>query len=261
MARPLRTIVAGLVLGAAGLAVAPFGVTSTAAYATDVTNPAQHPYPITVTIDGQTYHDGLDTLPGYDDYSCVAIPDVVYDFPDNEIDYYDDQGNLLAVAPWTEWQRIPSYQTWLNQQNGTSGSKSSSSGSSSSSFTSTGSASPGGSSTSPTTLKAATSGIARIKVGKVAGTVVKAPTSKLPGIYRVTIAVTTEGLNTVSGKATIVLRDGSISKTINGEIKNGALTVFVPKLSRGTWKVTISWPGDTNYLAVSATGSPITVTK
>jgi len=254
------TIVAGLALGAVGLAVAPFGVALTAADATDVTNPAVHPYAVTVTIDGQTYHDGLDTLPGYDDYSCVAIPDVVYDFPDNQIDYYDDQGNLLAVAPWTEWQRIPSYQTWLNQQNGTSGSKSSSSSSSSSTFTSTGSVT-GGSSTSVATSKAVTPNIARIKVGKVAGTVVQAPTSKQPGIYRVTIAVTTEGLNTISGKATIVLRSGSISKTITGNFKNGALTVFVPKLSRGTWKVTISWPGDTNYLAVSATGSPIAVTK
>ena len=45
-----------------------------------VTNPADHPAPITVTIDGQTYHDGLDTLPGYDDYACTPIPNVQYDF-------------------------------------------------------------------------------------------------------------------------------------------------------------------------------------
>ncbi len=38
---------------------------------------------ITVTIDGQTYHDGLDTLPGYDDEACTPIPNVQYDFADN----------------------------------------------------------------------------------------------------------------------------------------------------------------------------------
>ena len=108
MLRRVSPLVAGLVLSAAALAPA--------AHATDITNPAEHPYPITVTIDGQTYHDGLDTLPGYDDYACTPIPDVQYDFADNEILYYDDNGNLLAKAPWTEWSRISSYQTWLAQQ-------------------------------------------------------------------------------------------------------------------------------------------------
>ncbi|MGN6723878.1 MAG: hypothetical protein ACTHJM_14815 [Marmoricola sp.] len=88
------------------------------AWAGDVTNPAQHPYPVTVTINGQTYHDGLDTLPGYDDYACTPIPDVQYDFADNEVLYYDDSGNLLATAPWTEWSRISSYKEWKAQQAG-----------------------------------------------------------------------------------------------------------------------------------------------
>ena len=50
------------------------------AHAQGITNPAEHPAPITVTIDGQTYHDGLDTLPGYDDEACTPIPNVQYDF-------------------------------------------------------------------------------------------------------------------------------------------------------------------------------------
>ena len=46
------------VIGVALLAAAP------AARAQGITNPAEHPAPITVTIDGQKYTDGLDTLPG-----------------------------------------------------------------------------------------------------------------------------------------------------------------------------------------------------
>lgn len=99
-----------VVLGGALLAVAP------AAQATDITNPADHPAPITVTVDGQDYRDGADTLPGYDDYACTPIPNVQYDFAENEIQYYDEQGGLVKTAHWTEWSRISSYETWVEQQ-------------------------------------------------------------------------------------------------------------------------------------------------
>lgn len=114
MTRRASVLIAALGLGSAVAAALVGG--ASAAYAADVTNPAQHPAPVTITIDGQTYHDGLDTLPGYDDYACTAIPNVQYDFAGNEIDYYDDDGNLKDSAHWTEWARITSYQTWLNQQ-------------------------------------------------------------------------------------------------------------------------------------------------
>ena len=101
------TIVAATTL----LALAP------AASAAPPTNPAEHPYPIEVTIDGQTYRDGEDTLPGYDDVLCTPIPGVEYDFAANEIQYYDG-GEVVATAPWTEWDRISSYETWRKQQQG-----------------------------------------------------------------------------------------------------------------------------------------------
>jgi len=109
-------------LAAGGVASLGLALLAPAAYAGDVTNPAEHPYKVTVTIDGQEYTDGQDTLPGSDDYACTAIPNVQFDFADNEIDYYDDDGNLLATAPWTEWSRITSYQTWLKQQQAASSS-------------------------------------------------------------------------------------------------------------------------------------------
>jgi hypothetical protein len=105
-----RLAIAGAVLGAW------LGAAS-AAHAQAVTNPAEHPAPITVTVDGQKYHDGLDTLPGYDDQECTPIPGVQYDFTQNEIQYYDSSGELLETAHWTEWSRISSYETWKQQQN------------------------------------------------------------------------------------------------------------------------------------------------
>ncbi len=107
----MKRLTPALLLGSGALAMALAIAPATAAFATDITNPADNPYPITVTVDGQTYHDGQDTLPGYDDYACTVIPGVSYDFAHNKIDYPDGQ-----VAPWTEWDRIPGYKVWLKQQ-------------------------------------------------------------------------------------------------------------------------------------------------
>jgi hypothetical protein len=85
---------------------------------------------------------------------------------------------------------------------------------------------------------------------KVVGKVTKAPTSRKAGKYRVTISGAT-----VSGRVTIKLKKGSKTKTLRGKLSRGVLTVSVPKLARGTWKVTISWAGG------SATGAAIKVSK
>ena len=115
-------------------------VSASPALATDITNPADHPFPITVTVYGQTYHDGQDTLPGYDDYACTAIPGVEYDFAHNEIDYPGGKS-----ATWTEWDRIPGYDVWLQQQKKTAQTKPAT-GSGSSSGSTSGSSSSGSSS-------------------------------------------------------------------------------------------------------------------
>lgn len=240
-----------------------------------ITNPAQHPYYVKVTIDGQTYQDGCDTLPGYDDYACTPIPDVQYDFADNEIFYYDDDGDLLAVAPWTEWSRISSYQTWLAQQqaaasgsggsgsggSGSSGSGSSGSGSSgsgSSGSGSSGSGSPGSSGSGNTNTAAL---LSRGKVSKVSGSVSKAPTSKSAGSYKVTIT-TPKGKPAATGKVTIhVYKVGSHSQVVSDLLSKSAATFKVGKLAKGTWKVLISWPGNTHYQATSTAGAAIKVTK
>jgi hypothetical protein len=96
-----------------------------------------------------------------------------------------------------------------------------------------------------------------IKAGKVKGAVTKAPTSKKAGTYKVTIA----GASTATGKVTLKLKKGKVTKTITGKLSKGAVTFSVPKLAKGTWKVTISWPGDSKYQAASATGTSIKVKK
>jgi hypothetical protein len=39
----------------------------------------------------------------------------------------------------------------------------------------------------------------------------------------------------------------------------GTVTLKLPKLARGTWKVAISWSGDRRYLAARSTGAAIKV--
>ncbi len=84
--------------------------------ASAVTNPAANPHPITVTgDDGNVYHDGLDTLPGYDDEECTYIPGAYFDFAKNLVHYADGKS-----IPWTEWDRASGYKVWLTSQKSSS---------------------------------------------------------------------------------------------------------------------------------------------
>lgn len=100
----------------------------------------------------------------------------------------------------------------------------------------------------------------KAKVSKLAGAVSKAPTSKKSGKYKVTIT-TAKGKAKASGKVTIKLTKGKTTKTVTGTLKNGTVTVTVPKLAKGTWKVAITWPGDGTYQSGKATGTSIKVKK
>lgn len=111
---------------------------------------------------------------------------------------------------------------------------------------------PGPTPTPTSTVKA--------KASKLAGAVAKAPTSKKAGKYKVTIS-TPAGKAKAGGKVTLKLKKGKLTKTVTGTLKSGTVTVTVPKLARGTWKVSISWAGDTNYQAGSANGASIKIKK
>ena len=101
--RSASILVAGLAL--TGVLIAPAAQAS-------VTNPADNPHKIEVEgDDGQEYTDGLDTLPGYDDFACTYIPGAWYDFERNRVYYADGQW-----IPWTEWGRATGYKEWLAEQ-------------------------------------------------------------------------------------------------------------------------------------------------
>lgn len=122
---------------------------------------------------------------------------------------------------------------------------------------------PGPGTTPPTVNKppvAPPAKATRVKVSKVKGAVAKAPTSKKVGKYKVTIS-TPKGATAAGGKVTVKLQKGKVTKTLTGTLKGGVVTVTLPKLARGTWKVTITWPGDTRYLKASAAGASIKVIK
>ncbi|WP_445148675.1 Ig-like domain-containing protein [Baekduia sp. Peel2402] len=113
----------------------------------------------------------------------------------------------------------------------------------------------GGASKNPTPAQPA-----RVKVSKVAGAVTVKPTSKKGGKYKVTVTAP-KGSAAASGKVTIKLKKGKVTKTLTGTLSKGVVTVTLPKLAKGTWKVTITWPGDTKYLTASAAGASIKVIK
>jgi len=105
MKRLTTTLTLAAALALAGVAAAPPA-------RADVTNPADNPVKITVTgDDGNTYVDGQDTLPGFDDYACTYIPGAWFDFAHNRVHYADGQS-----IPWTEWDRATGYQAWLAKQ-------------------------------------------------------------------------------------------------------------------------------------------------
>lgn len=110
-----------------------------------------------------------------------------------------------------------------------------------------------GGTTTPTVVKP-------VAALKLAGTLSKAPTTKKPGKYVVKVTPAA-GRAAATGKVTITLTKGKTKKKLTGTLAKGALTVNVPKLAKGTWKVTIAWAGDTNHLAAKATGASIKVKK
>lgn len=100
--------------------------------------------------------------------------------------------------------------------------------------------------------------VPKVKARKVSGKVAKAPTRTKAGTYKVTIAAPKGGA-TATGKIKLTIKKGKVTKTVSGRLSRGTATLKVPKLARGTWKVTISWPGDSRYRSASAAGGSIRV--
>lgn len=98
------------------------------------------------------------------------------------------------------------------------------------------------------------------KVSKVATKVTKAPTTKKGGKATVTVTAP-KGLATVTGKVKVTLSNGKIKATETFTLKSGKATFTLPKLPKGTWKVSVKYTGSTTYAAASGATVKIVVKK
>ncbi len=93
----------------------------------------------------------------------------------------------------------------------------------------------------------------RLTVGKANVTakvsVSKKPTSKKTGTATVTIAGAT-GVTAPGGTAYVKFTKGKSSKTVKVTLGSGATSLTVPKLSKGTWNVSVKYNGDARYNAL-----------
>ena len=110
------------------------------------------------------------------------------------------------------------------------------------------------------TPAAPTSSVSKSIVAKVTTTVVMAPTTRTTGTYKVTIAVP-KGHPAATGTVTVTVKLGSSTHTATGTLSGGAATIALGKLTKGTWKTTVAWPGDAHYVAANAAGANVKVAK
>jgi len=103
-----------------------------------------------------------------------------------------------------------------------------------------------GSESSPRTLT-----VAKATPGKPTFKATTKPTPKKKGAATIKVA-TPGGLATATGKVSIVIKKGKVTKTVTGTVKAGTATVKLPKLPAGKWTVTVTYQGDTYYLAATS---------
>lgn len=114
-------------------------------------------------------------------------------------------------------------------------------------------------------LTAAYSGNAALNARTVTGTlsvgkgrtskptlkVTKKPTRKKAGKATVTVK-TPAGLTKASGKVTVTLKKGKKTKKVRATIRNGKVSVKLPKLAKGTYKAKVVYGGNGYYVGASS---------
>lgn len=95
----------------------------------------------------------------------------------------------------------------------------------------------------------------KVTVGKVSSVALKvttAPTSTTKGKAAVTVSVP-RGLATATGKVKVRVSKGGRSTTTTVTLRSGAATLSLPRLAKGTWKVTVTYLGSTTYAPATST--------
>ncbi|KRB75862.1 hypothetical protein ASE01_12455 [Nocardioides sp. Root190] len=102
--------------------------------------------------------------------------------------------------------------------------------------------------------------VAKVAPSKVAVAVTKVPTSKATGSLKSVVNVPS-GLKVATGKITVVLQKSGSSKTIVKTLSSKGATLVLPKLAKGTWRVTVKYSGDANYKPATAAVVNLKVTR
>lgn len=102
--------------------------------------------------------------------------------------------------------------------------------------------------------------VAKIAPSKVAVAVTKVPRSTATGAIKVVVKVPT-GLRVATGKVTVVLQKTGSTKTVVKTLSSTGATLVVPKLAKGTWRVTVKYSGDVNYKPAVAPVLSLKVTR
>lgn len=102
--------------------------------------------------------------------------------------------------------------------------------------------------------------IAKGTVNRVAYKLTKRPTTKKAGTARITVTKPS-GLANATGKVTVTLTKGTSSKKVTGTLRGNKVSVKLPKLAKGTWKVKVKYAGNGNYKAKNSKTYNLKVTK
>ncbi|GEK18683.1 Ig-like domain-containing protein [Cellulomonas persica] len=97
-------------------------------------------------------------------------------------------------------------------------------------------------------------------ISKVAVKVTTTPTTTAKGKATVTVTVP-KGLATATGKVSVTLSKSGRSTTTTVTLRSGKATLSLPKLAKGTWKVSVKYLGSTTYAAASGATTKLVVTK
>jgi hypothetical protein len=131
-------------------------------------------------------------------------------------------------------------------------------------LTSPGVSDPGTTPTAPTTTPPAPAtpaapakaAPAKTRAGKVALKVMAKPSPSKAGKAR--IKVNAAG-SKPTGKVKVTLKSGKTTKKLTAKLTKGKATVKLPKLAKGTWTVTVTYPGDATYATAKPTKAKLTV--
>lgn len=91
--------------------------------------------------------------------------------------------------------------------------------------------------------------------------VTRKPTRRRTGTAVVRVIAPTSGLATPTGTVIVVLKNGSSTKQVARTLVGGRASFVLPRLTKGTWRVSASYRGDARYLPRVSASVAVSVTR